>query len=75
MNTIGERRIGITIAELSNTEDNIVNKIKIKTAELINLIEEQRKEDSSSEKHRLLSIAQTEIETASMYAVKACFRD
>lgn len=50
--------------------------IKEKSAELIDLIESMRNAGSqaekiSGEKHRLIALAQTEIETGCMYAVKA----
>lgn len=68
--TLGQKRVK---AEFNPAKNDIVDQIKNKAAELIDLCEKLRVEDSSGEKHRIISIAQTEIETASMYAVKACF--
>jgi hypothetical protein len=72
MNTLGQKRVK---AEFNPAKNEIVDQIKNKSAELIDLVETLRNEKTSSEKHRQISIAQTEIETACMYAVKACFTD
>lgn len=61
--TIGEKRVR---TEFNPSSDSVVDQIKQKTAELINLCEELKTKDP-----RLASIAQTEYETACMYAVKA----
>ena len=67
--TLGEKRVRVAF----NPDNNeTVHVIKTKAAELIDLLEAQRNTDAPrSEKNRLISIAQTEIETAAMYAVKA----
>jgi hypothetical protein len=76
--TLGQKRVK---AEFNPAKDDLVDQIKNKSAELIDLIELMRENGTvegikvSSEKHRLISIAQTEIETACMYGVKACFTD
>ena len=69
--TIGQKRIKDVIYNPERSE--IAEKIKTKAAELIDLYETLRVETVSSEKHRLISIAQTEAETSAMYGVKACF--
>lgn len=61
--TIGEQRVR---ASFNPSNDTVVDQIKQKTAELINLCEELKKKDG-----RLASIAQTEYEGAAMWAVKA----
>lgn len=70
--TLGQKRVQ---ANFNPDKNWIVDQIKNKSAELIDLIESMRQPSSTGEKHRVLSIAQTEIETASMYAVKANFID
>lgn len=78
MSTLGQKRVK---AEFNPAKNDLVDQIKNKSAELIDLIELMRENGTlegikvSSEKHRLISIAQTEIETACMYGVKACFTD
>ena len=63
--SIGEVRVR---TKFNPSNDGIVDRIKQKTAELINLCEELK---ASGKDARLASIAQTEYETAAMYAVKA----
>ena len=70
--TLGQRRVK---AEFNPAKDGTVDQIKNKSAELIDLIESLRSSDSTPEKHRILSIAQTEVETGCMYAVKGCFTE
>lgn len=73
MITLGQKRVQ---AEFNPSKSGTVDQIKNKCAELIDLIETMRKdqlEKVSGEKHRLIAISQTEIETACMYAVKANF--
>ncbi len=60
---IGEYRVR---ANFNPSEDNIVDQIKQKTAELINMCEQLKNKDA-----RLASLAQTEYENAAMWAVKA----
>lgn len=50
-----------------------VDVIKMKAAELIDLID-SLKEDGNGERNRCCALAQTEVETAAMYAVKANFK-
>ena len=61
--TIGELRVR---TKFNPSENEVVDQIKQKTAELINLCEELKAKDT-----RLASIAQTEYESAAMWAVKA----
>lgn len=71
--TLGQKRVK---ADFNPDKNEIVDQIKNRSAELIDLIEGMRsagsqEEKVSGERHRLIAIAQTEIETACMYAVKA----
>lgn len=61
--SIGEQRVR---TKFNPSADSVVDQIKQKTAELINLCEELKAKDT-----RLASIAQTEYESAAMWAVKA----
>lgn len=61
--TVGELRVRTSF---NPSNDSIVEQIKQKTAELINLCESLKPKDG-----RLASIAQTEYENAAMWAVKA----
>jgi hypothetical protein len=70
--TLGQRRVK---ADFNPAKNDLVDQIKNKSAELIDLCEQLRSETSTGEKHRLISIAQTEFETACMYAVKANFTE
>lgn len=77
MSTLGQKRVK---ADFNPAKNDLVDQIKNKSAELIDLIETMRNvgtqaEKVSGEKHRLIAISQTEIETACMYAVKANFTD
>lgn len=68
--TLGMRRVGLSFNP-SKSDD--VNQVKKQIADLLDLLESY-KDDEFSEKNRTLSIAQTELETASMYAVKSFFK-
>lgn len=72
--TLGQRRVK---AEFNPAKNNLVDQIKNKSAELIDTLESMRNLPitGTGEKQRLISIAQTEIETACMYAVKANFTE
>lgn len=61
--TIGEGRVR---TEFNPSKDSIVDQIKQKSAELINMCEELKSKDP-----RLASLAQTTYEEAAMWAVKA----
>jgi hypothetical protein len=70
--TLGQKRVK---AEFNPAKNELVDQIRNKSAELIDLIEQLRTLECSGERHRVISIAQTEIETSCMYAVRACFTD
>ena len=61
--SVGEHRVRVTF---NPSENSIVDQIKQKTAELINMCEQLKNKDA-----RLASLAQTEYENAAMWAVKA----
>lgn len=74
--TLGQRRVGINY--LPRTSKTVVDEIKEKSAELIDLFQMLKPAGSkASEVHgeaiRALSLAQTHVETASMFAVKSQF--
>jgi hypothetical protein len=68
--TKGDYRVGITF---NPSNDDMVGKIKRAAADLIDLIEtiDAHKDGPSPEVMRLKSLAQTEVEAAAMWAVKA----
>ena len=71
--TLGQKRVK---ADFNPAKNDIVDQIKNKSAELIDLVDQLKGDGKamiSGEKARLIAIAQTEIETACMYSVKACF--
>jgi hypothetical protein len=72
--TLGQKRVK---AEFNPTKDGHVDVIKNKCSELIDILEEMRAypQTGTGEKQRLISLAQTEIECAAMWAVKANFTD
>lgn len=61
--TVGEHRVR---TQFNPSQDDAVNQIKQKTAELINLCEDLKTRDM-----RLSALAQTAYEEAAMWAVKA----
>lgn len=61
--TIGEQRVR---TQFNPSQNSVVDQIKQKTAELINLMETLKEKDG-----RLASLAQTSYEEAAMWAVKA----
>ena len=72
MQTKGEYRVGINF---NPSGDDLVGQIKRKAAELIDLIEAidttTPLNAEAGEKYRLIVMAQAEIESAAMWAVKA----
>lgn len=66
--TKGEYRVGITF---NPGGDPSVNEIKRKAAEFIDFIEDVATNSKNTEVKRLCALAQTDIETAAMHAVKA----
>lgn len=61
--TLGEKRVR---TDFNVSGDSLIDLIKQKTAELINIVEVLKDKDA-----RLASIAQTSYEEAAMWAVKA----
>lgn len=70
--TLGQKRVK---AEFNPSKTDNVDLIKNKSAELIDLLENMITDESTIEKIRLIRIAQTDIETACMYGVKANFTE
>lgn len=68
--TLGEKRVKV---DFNVSNDTLVDQIKVKTAELIDLLESMNEQEKTVECTRLIDIAQTNYETACMYAVKANF--
>jgi hypothetical protein len=69
--TLGEYRVGITF---NPSGIPAVNDIKQKAAELIDYLETLRS-NADSEKQRLIALAQTHIEDAAMWGVKAATKE
>lgn len=69
--TLGQRRVK---AEFNPSKTDLVDQIKNKSAELIDLIEQvDNGQERSGEQRRVMALAQTNVETGCMYAVKALF--
>lgn len=68
--TLGQKRVGV---KRDADPQETVSKIKNMSAELIDLMETLRSEGSSGELHRVISLAQTNIETGCMFGVRSCF--
>jgi hypothetical protein len=66
--SLGSERVRVSF---NPSKDNMVDKIKWKTAELIDLMKAMVDETKDPEVGRLLSLAMTYYETAAMYGVKA----
>lgn len=66
--TVGESRVRTSFNPSNNGH---VDKLKKKFAELINMIEELKTSDMSPEKARTIALAQTELESAGHWAIKA----
>jgi hypothetical protein len=69
--SLGEDRVRV---KFNPSADGIVDKIKQKSAELIDLCEEMKQNppaQASSEFIRLIALAQTSYEEAAMWAVKS----
>ena len=70
--TIGELRVRTDFnVVFHDAKKKVVNDIKNKSAELINLMQSLKEGETDGEVIRALSIAQTEFETGCMYGVKA----
>ena len=72
--TLGQKRVK---ADFNPAKNDLVDQIKNKAAELIDLCESMRNLPltGTSEKQRLISLAQTEFENGAMWAVKANFTE
>lgn len=66
--TLGEKRVRV---DFNVAGSEVVDQIKIKSAELIDLVGSLPVESGPSEKSRLIALAQTTYEEATMWAVKA----
>jgi hypothetical protein len=66
--TIGEDRVRV---KFNPSAEGMVDKIKQKTAELIDLCDEHRLAHKDPEEARLWALAMTHYEDAAMWAVKA----
>lgn len=70
METLGKKRVILSYGIPTQEQKDLANEIKSKVAELIDIVEPLK---TSGERARIVSIAQTELETACMYMVKAVF--
>lgn len=74
MKTIGEIRCNVDNQKI---ESSLITKIRADLADVIDTLGEQRTDKDlsqvSGEKQRLISIAQTKLEEACMFAVKALY--
>lgn len=70
--TLGQERVN-TNYNLDNELELTAGKIKVMAIEFIDLIEELRTKGCTGERHRAISKAQTDIETASFFGVKAVY--
>jgi hypothetical protein len=72
--TLGQRRVK---ADFNPEKNDLVDQIKNKSAELIDLLETMRNLPltGTGEKQRLVSLAQTAFEEGAMWAVKANFTE
>ena len=75
--TIGQKRCGL--GDAKNIEPMIIETIRKRIAEIIDGLEQQRGDKNTSpasgEKQRLISLAQTKLEEACMFAVKALYAE
>lgn len=75
--TIGQKRCGLV--DTKNIEPMIIETIRKRIAEIIDGLEQQRGDKNTSpasgEKQRLISLAQTKLEEACMFAVKALYAE
>lgn len=70
MQTLGQKRVVLSYGIPTQEQKYLAQEIKLKCAELIDLIEPLK---TNGERARVAALAQTEFETACMYAVKAVF--
>ena len=70
MQTLGQKRVVLSYGIPTQEQKDLAQEIKLKCAELIDLIEPLK---TNGERARVVALAQTEFETACMYSVKAVF--
>lgn len=70
--TFGQKRVK---AEFNPAKDDLVDQIKNKSAELIDLIDTLAVTDCTGERLRLLKLSTDKVEIACMLAVKANFTE
>ena len=68
METLGQKRVVLNYGSPTQEQKDLAQEIKLKCAELIDLIEPLK---TNGERARVVALAQTEFETACMYSVKA----
>jgi len=68
MQTLGQKRVVLNYGIPTQEKKDLAQEIKLKCAELIDLIEPLK---TNGERARVVALAQTEFETACMYSVKA----
>lgn len=68
METLGQKRVVLNYGIPTQEQKDLAQEIKLKCAELIDLIEPLK---TNGERARVVALAQTEFETACMYSVKA----
>jgi len=71
--TLGEERVRVNFNVSIGETRTTIDEIKVKSAELIDIVEALRQPDNigSKERGRLIALAQTAYEQAAMWAVKA----
>jgi hypothetical protein len=67
--TLGEKRVR---TKFNPSADEVVDQIKQKTAELIDLCNSSVSQMANDEERRLWALAMTHYEDAAMWSVKAC---
>lgn len=70
METLGQKRVVLNYGKPTQEQIDLANSIKSKISELIDIVEPLK---TTGERARIVSIAQTELETACMYMVKAIY--
>lgn len=70
METLGQKRVVFNYGKPTQEQFDLASSIKNKIAELIDVVEPLK---TTGERARIISIAQTELETACMYMVKAIY--
>lgn len=70
METLGQKRVVLNYGKPTQEQFDLASSIKNKIAELIDVVEPLK---TTGERARIVSIAQTELETACMYMVKAIY--